>query len=214
MNDRSRHSAVRDEIVELGASFFRRGLTFGRTGNLSALDDDGVIVMTPTGISLERLRPEALSRVALDGRHVDGPPPTKEAFLHLAIYRARPSARAVVHTHSTHTVAVSCMRDINHSNALPNLTAYYAMRVGSLPLLPYHAPGDQRLGAVAELAAARHPALLLANHGSIVAGTDLAAAADALEEIEETAKLYLLLRGHDVAAVADQEARRLEGLSR
>jgi ribulose-5-phosphate 4-epimerase/fuculose-1-phosphate aldolase len=164
MSDRSRHSAVRDEIVELGASFFRRGLTFGRTGNLSALDDDGAIVMTPTGISLERLHPEALSRVTLDGRHVDGPPPTKEAFLHLAIYRARPSARAVVHTHSTHTVAVSCMRNIDPSNVLPNLTAYYAMRVGSLPLLPYHAPGDQRLGAIAELAAARHHALLLANH--------------------------------------------------
>jgi len=214
MNDRSRHRAVRDEIVELGASFFRRGLTFGRTGNLSALDDDGVIVMTPTGISLERLRQEGLSRVTLDGRHVDGPPPTKEAFLHLAIYRARPSARAVVHTHSTHTVAVSCMRDLNHSNALPNLTAYYVMRVGTLPLLPYHAPGDQRLGAVAELAAASHHALLLANHGSIVAGTNLASAADALEEIEETAKLYLLLRGHDVAPVTDQEAQRLEGLSR
>jgi ribulose-5-phosphate 4-epimerase/fuculose-1-phosphate aldolase len=214
MNHRPRHDAVRDEIVELGASFFRRGLTFGRTGNLSAIDDDGAIVMTPTGVSLERLRPDSLSRVAIDGRHLGGPRPTKEAFLHLAIYRARPSARAVVHTHSTHTVAVSCMRNIDHSNALPTLTAYYAMRVGSLPLLPYHAPGDERLGAVAELAAARHHALLLANHGPIGAGTDLASAADALEEIEETAKLYLLLQGHELAPVSDHDAQRLSGLSR
>jgi ribulose-5-phosphate 4-epimerase/fuculose-1-phosphate aldolase len=214
MGDRSRHSAVRDEIAELGASFFRRGLTFGRTGNLSVLDDDGAIVMTPTGVSLERLCPDSLSRVAIDGRHLGGPRPTKEAFLHLAIYRARPSARAVVHTHSTHTVAISCMRDIDQSNALPTLTAYYAMRVGSLPVLPYHAPGDEQLGVVAELAAAKHHALLLANHGPIVAGTDLASAADALEEIEETAKLYLLLRGHSLAPVSDQEAQRLAGLSR
>lgn len=213
MGDRLHDSSVRDQIVELGGSFFRRGLTFGRTGNLSALDEDGVILMTPTGISLERLQPEALSRVALDGRHVDGPPPTKEAFLHLAVYRARPSARAVVHTHSTHTVAVSCMRDVDHGNALPNLTAYYAMRVGSLPLLPYHAPGDERLGALAELTAVRHHALLLANHGAVVAGADLASAADALEEIEETAKLYLLLQGHAVAPVTNDEARRLQGVS-
>lgn len=211
---RWRDDAIRDEIVDLGESFFRRGLTFGRTGNLSALDDDGVVVMTPTGVSLEGLQSQALSRVTLDGRHVDGPPPTKEAFLHLAVYRARPSARAVVHTHSTHTVAVSCMRDVDRSNALPNLTAYYAMRVGSLPLLPYHAPGDERLGALAELTAARHHALLLANHGAVVAGDDLASAADALEEIEETAKLYLLLHGHVVAPVTHDEAQRLQGVSR
>jgi ribulose-5-phosphate 4-epimerase/fuculose-1-phosphate aldolase len=199
-------------IAELGASFFRRGLTFGRTGNISAVDHDGSIVMTPTGVSLERIRPDSLSRVDIDGRHIGGPLPSKEAFLHLAIYRARPSARAVVHTHSTHSVAVSCLRDIDRSNALPVLTAYYAMRVGRLPLLSYHAPGDQRLGATAELAAAEHHALLLANHGPIVAGDDLASAADALEEIEETAKLYLLLHGHAVTPVTEHEAQRLEGL--
>ena len=202
------------EIVELGASFFRRGLTFGRTGNLSVVDTDGTVIMTPTGVSLERLRTGSLSRVTRDGQHIGGPPPTKEAFLHLAFYRARPQARAVVHTHSTHSVAVSCLRDVNSTNALPVLTAYYAMRVGELPILPYHAPGDQTLGAAAELAAAEHHALLLANHGPIVAGDDLAAAADALEEIEETAKLYLLLRGEAVNPVADHEAQRLSGLYR
>jgi ribulose-5-phosphate 4-epimerase/fuculose-1-phosphate aldolase len=202
------------DIVELGASFFRRGLTFGRTGNLSAIDSHGTVIMTPTGVSLERLRTESLSRVTRDGQHIGGPSPTKEAFLHLAIYRARPHSRAVVHTHSTHSVAVSCLRDVDTSNALPVLTAYYAMRVGELPILPYHAPGDQSLGAAAESAAAQHHALLLANHGPIVAGDDLAAAADTLEEIEETAKLYLLLRGHAVSPVTDHEAQRLSGLYR
>jgi 3-dehydro-4-phosphotetronate decarboxylase len=205
---------VAADIVELGASFFRRGLTFGRTGNLSALDSQGTVFMTPTGVSLERLRAGSLSRVTLDGQHLGGPPPTKEGFLHLAIYRARPHARAVVHTHSTYSVAVSCLRDVDTTNVLPMLTAYYAMRVGELPLLPYHAPGDPALGAVAERAAARHHALLLANHGPIVAGDDLAAAADALEEIEETAKLHLLLRGHAVRAVTDHEAHRLRGVYR
>lgn len=203
-----------DDIVDLGKSFFRRGLTFGRTGNLSVRDADGTVLMTPTGVALDKLDAETLSRVGVDGRHLDGPPPTKEAFLHLAIYRARPDSGAVVHTHSTHSVAVSCLRDVDYDNVLPTLTAYYAMRVGALPLLPYHAPGDQSLGATAESAAARHHALLLANHGPVVAGRDLASAADALEEIEETAKLYLLLRGQAVAPVSDRDARRLEEFHR
>jgi ribulose-5-phosphate 4-epimerase/fuculose-1-phosphate aldolase len=205
---------VATDIVDLGASFFRRGLTFGRTGNLSAIDTDGTILTTPTGVSLERLRLESLSRITTDGQHISGPQPTKEAFLHLALYRARPHAKAVVHTHSTHSVAVSCLRDVDQSNVLPNLTAYYAMRVGELPLLPYHAPGDPALGALAESAAVRHQALLLANHGPIVAGADLAAAADALEEVEETAKLFLILRGQAVRPVTDDEARRLSELNR
>ncbi|MEN0138673.1 MAG: 3-oxo-tetronate 4-phosphate decarboxylase [Rhodococcus sp. (in: high G+C Gram-positive bacteria)] len=197
------------EIAALGASFFARSLTFGRTGNLSAVDDDGTILMTPTGVSLGQLDATRLSRVSRDGEHLDGPPPTKEAFLHLAMYRVRPEARAVVHTHSTHSVAVSCLRDVDPDNAIPALTAYYAMRVGALPLLPYHAPGDDRLGPLAEKMATGHHALLLANHGPVVAGTDLASAADALEELEETAKLHLLLHGRETAPVAADEVARL-----
>lgn len=197
------------EIVRLGASFFARGLTFGRTGNLSAVDADGSVWMTPTGVSLGELSPTALSRVSTAGEHVSGPAPTKEAFLHLAMYRARPRARAVVHTHSTYSVAVSCLRDVDPRDALPPLTAYYAMRVGTLPLLPYHAPGDPRLGAIAELGAADHHALLLANHGAIVAGETLSSAAEAIEEIEETAKLFFILDGHAVSPVAAEEAQRL-----
>ena len=207
-------ASIAESLVALGASLFARSLTFGRTGNLSAMDTDGILLLTPTGISLGELDAESLSRIDSSGMHIGGLPPTKEAFLHLAMYRARPSARAVVHTHSTYSVAVSCMRDTNHDNAIPPLTAYYAMRIGALPLLPYHAPGDAALGPLAELMAVDHHALLLANHGPIVAAGDLASAADALEELEETAKLHLLLRGSPTSPVSDDEVTRLRDLYR
>lgn len=202
-----------DQLVALGSSLFARSLTFGRTGNLSCLDEDGTLLITPTGVSLGDLEADALSRIDYaTGEHLGGPAPTKEAFLHLAMYRARPAARAVVHTHSTYSVAVSCMRDTNPDKAIPALTAYFAMRVGALPLLPYHAPGDPALGPLAEQRAADHHALLLANHGPIVAAADLASAADALEELEETAKLHLLLHGHPTSPVPDSEVTRLRNL--
>lgn len=152
-------------------------------------------LVTPTGASLGQLTHEGLSLVDLQGRHLDGPRPSKEAFLHAAVYRARPQDFAVVHTHSTHTVAVSCLADVDPHDVLPPLTAYYVMRVGRLPLVPYHAPGDQSLGELAERTARGSHAMLLANHGPVVSGADLASAADAVEELEETARLHLLL--HD-----------------
>lgn len=187
-------SDTAEDVAALGASFFNRGLTFGRTGNIS-VRDRGRILLTPTGVSLGALDPAGLSELDLNGAHLSGPRPSKEGFLHVAMYRARPSAAAVIHLHSTHSVAVSCLDDVDPHDVLPPLTAYYAMRVGHLPLLPYHAPGDDRLGPLVEGTAARHHALLLANHGPVVAGRDLAAAADAVEEIEETARIFLLLRG-------------------
>jgi len=186
--------AVRAEIAALGASFFERGLTFGRTGNISVRFDDEILV-TPTGSSLGRLDPDALSTIDIDGKHTGGAKPSKEAFLHAAVYRARPDACAVVHLHSTHSVAVSCLADLDADDVLPPLTAYYVMRVGRLPLLPYHAPGDNSLESLAEKVAGENSAFLLANHGPVVAAADLASAADAVEELEETARLFLLLRG-------------------
>ncbi|GAA1852994.1 hypothetical protein GCM10009836_36360 [Pseudonocardia ailaonensis] len=141
--------------------------------------------------------------------HRSGPKPSKEAFLHAAILRARPGAHAVVHTHSTHSAAVSCLNGLDITNALPPLTAYYAMRVGRLPLLPYHAPGDTSLAAHAETTAATRHAMLLSNHGPVVAGASLAAAMDALEELEETAKLFLLLRGLPVNPLTEKQAAAL-----
>jgi ribulose-5-phosphate 4-epimerase/fuculose-1-phosphate aldolase len=214
----SAESALRRQIADLGASFFTRRLTFGRTGNISVRTGDTVL-LTPTGASLGTLDAEAISVIDTAGRHVDGPKPSKEAFLHAAVYRARPDAGAVVHLHSTYSVAVSCLADVDPADALPPLTAYYVMRVGRLPLLPYHAPGDDGLEELAERTARTDHAFLLANHGPVVAGVDLAAAADAVEELEETARLHLLLQGHRTrpltpAQVADLRARTTRGAAR
>lgn len=199
---------IRNDIVALGASLFSRGLTFGRTGNLGARLGEHLLV-TPTGASLGALDADQLSIVSLEGAHIDGPRPSKEAFLHAALLRARPDANAVVHLHSTHAVAVSCLADIDPTDVMPPLTAYYVMRVGRLPLLPYHAPGDKRLEPLAEEMARRHHALLLANHGPIVAGADLAGAADAAEELEETARLFLLLQGHRTRPLTSAQSDEL-----
>ena len=185
--------ALRDSIVRYGKSMFERGLTFGSSGNISARLEDGWL-MTPTNVALDRLDPARLSRLDSDGRLLSGDAPTKESFLHIAMYRQRPNSGAVVHLHSTHSVAVSCLADVNPEDVLPPVTAYYVMRVGSLPLVPFHPPGDPTLAdAVAKLAG-KHHAVLLANHGPVVAGTSLDAAVGAIEELEETARLFLLLR--------------------
>ncbi|MFG1698497.1 3-oxo-tetronate 4-phosphate decarboxylase [Nonomuraea sp. NPDC049309] len=188
------HAGQRREIIAAARSLFARGLTHGSTGNLSVRVGDRVLV-TPTGSSLGTVEAADLSLIDLSGAHVAGPKPSKEAFLHAALLRARPEAGAVVHTHSTYAAAVSCMDGLDPDDALPPLTAYFAMRVGRLPLLPYYAPGDPALGPAAEEKARTHRALLLSNHGPIVAGTTLGAAMDAVEELEETAKLFLILRG-------------------
>lgn len=205
--------SARDAITRLGGSLFARRLTFGRTGNISVRVGDTFLV-TPTNVSLGRLEAGGLSEMSLDDRHVAGPPPSKEAFLHAAMYRARPDARAVVHLHSTNAVAVSCLADVAATDVLPPLTAYYVMRVGRLPLLPYFAPGDRSLGPLAEEAARHDHALLLANHGPIVAGRDLDTAADAIEELEETAGLYLRLRGLPFRPLGEEQIAELRTRSR
>jgi len=204
----STQASQRDDVVLTARSLFTRNLTHGSTGNLSVRVDDGLLV-TPTGSSLGTVQPEDLSLVGLDGRHISGPKPSKEAFLHAAVLRARPGANAVVHTHSSHSAAVSCLADVDLDDALPPLTAYFAMRIGRLPLLPYHAPGDAALGPLAEQVARDHVALLLRNHGPVVSGTSLSAATDALEELEETAKLFLMLSGHNTRPLTGDQARAL-----
>ena len=194
----SGESLAREEICRIGASMFARGLTHGSTGNVSARLEDGWL-LTPTGSSLGTLDPARLSKLDWNGKFVSGDKPSKENFLHLAMYqeraRANVPAGAVIHLHSTHSVAVSVLADIDPDDVLPPITAYYVMRVGSLPLVPYFAPGDLKLADAVRRFAGRHHALLLANHGPLVAGASLGAAADATEELEETAKLFLLLQG-------------------
>jgi ribulose-5-phosphate 4-epimerase/fuculose-1-phosphate aldolase len=184
----------REAICTIGASIFARGLTAGSSGNISLKLDDGWL-MTPTNASLGRLDPARLSKLDHDGRLVSGDPPTKESFLHRVMYEERRDTGAVVHLHSTHSVAVSCLAEIDAADVLPPITAYYVMRVGRLPLVPYFRPGDMALAEAVRGFAGKHHAVLLANHGPVVAGMNLDTAVNAIEELEETAKLYLLLRG-------------------
>lgn len=189
--------AAREAICRLGRSLFRRGLTYGSSGNISVRLADGWL-MTPTNVSLDDLDPARLSRLDAEGRLVAGDPPTKESFLHRAMYGERPGDGAVVHLHSTHAVAVSVLEGVDPADVLPPITAYYVMRVGRLPLVPYYPPGDRTLAEAVAALAGRHHAVLLANHGPVVSGTSLSAAAAAIEELEETARLHLLLRGERV----------------
>ena len=188
-------SDAREAICRLGASIFSRGLTFGSSGNISVRLPAGGWLMTPTNASLGELDPARLTRLDERGAVVSGDAPTKEEFLHRVMYDGRPDATAVVHLHSTHSVAVSCLADIDPTDVLPPITAYYVMRIGRLPLVPYFPPGDRRLAEAVRPLAGKHHAVLLANHGPVVAGTSLSAAAGAMEELEETARLFLMLHG-------------------
>ena len=187
---------IREEICRTGQSLFDRGLTSGSTGNISVRLPDGGWLMTPTNASMGRLDPASLSLFDAAGQLQSGEAPTKEAFLHFSMYAERQTAGAVVHLHSSHATAVSILRDVDPEDVLPPLTAYYIMRVGRLPLVPYFAPGDTALAGAVRSLAGKHHAMLLANHGPIVAGTTLANAQFAAEELEETAKLFLMLQSH------------------
>ena len=206
----STEAKLREQICASGASLFNRGLTHGSTGNISVALPGGGWLMTPTGSSLGTLDPARLSHLDASGRLVGGDKPTKEAFLHTCMYRERPTAGAVVHLHSTHSVAVSCLHGIDAASCLPPITAYFAMRVGTLPLVPYFPPGDEALAEAVAKLADRHHAVLLANHGPVVAGSSLSAAQDAIEELEETAKLFLMLRHEKVRALTAEQVADLQ----
>ncbi|MBD9525647.1 MULTISPECIES: 3-oxo-tetronate 4-phosphate decarboxylase [Paracoccus] len=199
----------RDDIARLAKSLFERGLTFGSSGNISVRVEDGWL-MTPTGSSMGAIDPARISRLDLAGNLISGDKPTKESFLHMAMYRQRPRAGAIVHLHSTHSVAVSCLQCADPRDVLPPLTAYYVMRVGRLPLIPYFAPGDMDLARAVEEMASDHHAVLLANHGPVVAGKTLEDAVYATEELEETAKLFLALRGMQTRPLTPDQVRDLE----
>lgn len=191
-------AALREQLAMHGKSLYDRGLSGGSTGNMSARLDDGGFLATPTNSCLGRLDPARLSKLDPQGRHVDGDKPTKETFLHFAMYRQRPKAMAVVHLHSTYSVAVSCLADLDPADVLPVITPYYVMRIGKCPLVPYFRPGDEAMGEAVTRLAGEHHAVMLANHGPVVSGTSLDAAVYAMEELEESAHLFFLLRGFDV----------------
>ena len=202
-------AALRERICAVGASLFRRGLTFGSTGNISVRHPDGGWLMTPTNASMGELDPARLSRLDEEGILTGGDKPTKEAFLHRVMYARRSKAQAVVHLHSTHSVAVSCLQGLDACNCLPPLTAYYVMRVGRLPVVPYCPPGDESLALAVDKLAGDHHAVLLANHGPVVAGTSLDNAMYATEELEETARLFLLLRNQPINPLTEAQVEDL-----
>ncbi|WP_033068356.1 3-oxo-tetronate 4-phosphate decarboxylase [Thalassospira australica] len=200
---------LREQICRLSASLFERGLTFGASGNISVRLDDGWL-MTPTGSSMGNLDPARLSRLDQDGNLISGDKPTKEAFLHQCMYDGQKTARAVVHLHSSYSAAVSCMDCGCTHSVLPPLTPYFVMRIGSLPLVPYYPPGDINLAKAVKELAGDHHAVLLANHGPVVAGDSLENAIYATEELEETAKLFLLLQGQKTRPLNDEQVAHLK----
>lgn len=205
----SEEALAREAIVRLASLLYLRGYAHGTTGNISVLTDRGMLV-TPTNSSMGALDPGRLSLVSRGGSLVSGDKPSKETFIHLAMYDERPSARAVVHLHSTHSVAVSILAGIDPDDALPPLTAYHRMKVGRLPLVPYVRPGDMRLADEVRSRATTAHAMLLANHGPVVAGTSLLDAVAIAEELEETAKLRLLTEGRPVRALTADELADLD----
>ncbi len=185
---------ARADLVKWGKSLFERGYTPGSSGNLSVRIEDGFLV-TPTNSCLGFLEAARISKLDINGKHLSGDAPTKELPLHLGIFEARPQAKAIVHLHSTHATAISCLADIDPANAIPPITPYVVMRVGRVPVVPYTKPGSPQIVPYIASLAPDHAAMLLANHGPVVAGDSLEAAVFAMEELEETAKLLILTKG-------------------
>lgn len=185
---------LRDEMARLCRSLFERGFSVGSAGNVSARVGDGLLI-TPINSCLGFLDPARISKLDSNGHHAGGDPPSKEIFLHRAFYDSRPSVGAVVHLHSTFATAWSCLTDIDPEDCLPPLTPYAVMRVGRVRLIPYTRPGDPRTGELIRALEGRHAAVLLANHGPVVTAGNLRSAVYAAEELEETARLLVALRG-------------------
>ena len=202
---------VRDEIARLSRSLFERGYSVGTAGNISAAVDDGIL-MTPTNSSLGFLDPARISKVSRDGNHLSGDKPSKEIFLHNAFYETRPQTGAVVHLHSTFATALSCLTDVNPDDCIPPLTPYVVMRVGRVKLVPYARPGDAKAGDLIRDLGGRYAAVLLANHGPVVTGKDIASAVYAAEELEETAKLLVHLRGAPVRMLTEANVEELKAV--
>lgn len=202
----------RNEMVALARSLFERGYATGGAGNLSVRLEDGGYLATPTGSSLGRLCAERLSRLDADGSWIDGDKPSKEVAFHLAIYRQRPASQAIVHLHSLHLTALSCLEGLDARNVLRPFTPYYVMRIGELPLIPYIRPGDPRIASALAEQARTHHAFLLANHGPVVAGSSLVEAVNNMEELEETARLALLLHGRPVRYLTQPEIDELRSI--
>jgi ribulose-5-phosphate 4-epimerase/fuculose-1-phosphate aldolase len=202
-------TALREQICMLAKSMFDRGLTGGSTGNISARTNDGGLLVSPTGTSFGRLDPGRLSRFDANGLLISGDQPTKEMPLHTAFYDTRSTAGAVVHLHACHSVAWSMMPDADWDNFLPPLTPYAIMKLGRVKLLPFFMPGDPAMGDAVRGLAGKRSAVMLANHGPVVAGKDIEAACNAIEELEDTARLAMMMRGIPARALTNDQVQTL-----
>lgn len=200
---------LREQICVLAKSMFDRGLTGGSTGNISARTADGGLLVSPTGTSFGRLDPSSLSRFDTQGLHVGGDEPTKEMPLHSAFYDTRSTAWAVVHLHSCHSVALSMMPDIDEDNFLPPLTPYGIMKLGKVKVLSFFLPGDPAMGEAVRGLAGKRTAVMLANHGPVVAGKDIEAACNAIEELEDTSRLAMITRGLNPKMISQAKQQEL-----
>lgn len=200
---------AREEMVQLGASFFQRGYATGSAGNLSLLLEDGNLLATPTGSCLGELQADRLSKVTMQGEWISGDKPSKEVAFHRALYLNNPACKAVVHLHSHYLTALSCLNDLDSENCIRPFTPYVVMRVGDVPVVPYYKPGDDRLAEDLAKLAPRYNAFLLANHGPVVVGKSLREAANNTEELEETARLMFTLGDRSIRYLTDSEVAEL-----
>ncbi|KFB08568.1 aldolase [Nitratireductor basaltis] len=205
----SKEAQLREQICLLAKSMFDRGLTGGSTGNISARTEDGGLLVSPTGTSFGRLDPGRLSRFDAGGNLIGGDKPTKEMPLHSAFYETRSTAGAVVHLHSCHSVALSMMPDVDEDNFLPPLTPYAIMKLGKVKLLPFFLPGDPAMGEAVRGLAGKRSAVMLANHGPVVAAKDVEAACNAIEELEDTARLAMMTRGLNPRVLSNAQVQQL-----
>ena len=209
----SEEAELRKELVRMGRLLYARQLAHGTAGNLSVRLGDGSILVTPTNSSLGDLDAERISKVSRDGAPISGDKPSKEYFFHLAVFDERPGARAVVHLHSTFSVAVSCLRHEQTDDVIAPLTAYYVMRVGRLPLIRYFPPGARALADEVRRVSRDHGSMLLANHGPIVSGASLKEAVYAYEELEETARISLILGERPTSPLSTEHVAALRAPS-
>jgi 3-dehydro-4-phosphotetronate decarboxylase len=184
-------SRAREEIAQIGADLYQRRYTVGSAGNISARLADGWLI-TPTDACLGHLDPAKIAKVSSDGQWVSGDKPSKTLALHRNVYDTNPDMHGVVHTHSTHLVALTLAGVWQPNDVLPPITPYYVMKVGHIPLIPYCRPGDPSVAERVRALASEVRGVLLERLGPVVWGSSVSQAAWALEELEETAMLWLM----------------------
>ncbi|MCF7353167.1 aldolase [Vibrio sp. CK2-1] len=204
------YATERAQMVKYGLSLFQRGYATGGAGNLSILLADGNVLATPTGSCLGELVAERLSVVTLQGDYLAGDKPSKEVDFHREIYQSNSDHKAIVHLHCTYLTALSCLKELDYSNAMRAFTPYYVMRVGALPMIPYYRPGSPKIAEDLSRLSVDHNAILMANHGVTVMGKSLQAATYNLEELEETAKLKFILPENNTRYLSDDEVQELK----